>query len=176
MIVIRKISSFLILLIIGANNSLADNKTIIGKVNMQGSILETACAISMDSYDQSIDMGVIPMSLINQYGNSPVKYFSIKLIGCHLETLSGNHWNYFTLTFDGPAKNNLFELSGHAKGISLSLEDEKGNLIYPSTPLKEYSIIPGESNLKYGVKLTRNGLSLKSGGYRTTIKFKVDYH
>ncbi|MDO7832377.1 fimbrial protein [Providencia sp. CRE-138-0111] len=155
---------------------MADNNTIIGKVNMQGSILETACAISMDSYDQSIDMGVIPMSLINQYGNSPIKYFSIKLIGCHLETLSGKHWNYFTLTFDGPAKNNLFELFGHAKGISLSLEDEKGNLIYPSVPLKEHSIIPGESNLKYGVKLMRNGLSLKSGGYRTTIKFKVDYH
>lgn len=174
----KKIYFFLALLIfwIGVINAFANDHELIGKVSMQGSILESTCSISMDSYDQSIEMGIIPMGSINQYGYGPKTYFSIQLINCHFGKMTEQPSNYFTLKFDGPARDNLFEVFGHAKGVALFLEDDSGQQIYPNKSIKQQPIKFGEANLKYGLSLVRNDSPLKAGKYKTIIKFKIDYN
>jgi hypothetical protein len=53
-----------------------------GGVNMQGSIIDTACAIAVDSRDQTIAMGVVPLADIIRDGQGHTQPFSIKLINC----------------------------------------------------------------------------------------------
>ncbi|URR23232.1 MULTISPECIES: hypothetical protein [Providencia] len=42
---------------------------------IQGSIMDTACSIDTGSYEQSIDMGILPLSLIQQKGQGQAHDF-----------------------------------------------------------------------------------------------------
>lgn len=58
-----------------------------GRVSMHGSILETACAIAMESRSQQIDVGNIPVGeIIRNQRSTPVP-FQIKLVNCVLKKI-----------------------------------------------------------------------------------------
>lgn len=48
-----------------------------GRVNMQGSIIDTACAIAVESREQTIDMGITPLSEIIRDGHGRTKNFPL---------------------------------------------------------------------------------------------------
>lgn len=98
---------------------------------MQGSIMDTACSIDTGSYEQSIDMGILPLSLIQQKGQGQAHDFFITLIGCKLTSYTGEPWKTFEVSFDGPVNGDFFSVSGSAQGIALLLTDSKGVHIYP---------------------------------------------
>lgn len=146
-----------------------------GRVNMQGSIIDTACSISVDSREQSIDMGVIPLSDIIRDGQGYSKSFSINLINCVLERPGKEDWKHFQVTFDGDPEGDLFGVRGVASGVGLQISDNMGNIASPGKVLPFVDIIPGSMQLNYSLRLVANNHALKPGDYYSSIRFKMDY-
>ncbi|MEX7634932.1 fimbrial protein, partial [Serratia marcescens] len=68
-----------------------------GRVNMQGAIIDTACAIAAGSRDQTIDMDVLPLGNIARDGQGNTRPFTIELINCTFERPKPNlpNWKQF---------------------------------------------------------------------------------
>jgi type 1 fimbria pilin len=148
-----------------------------GVVNMQGAIIDTACAIDIDSRDQTIDMEVIPIADIIRDGQGRGKSFSIDLVNCDLQKQKhgATEWKHFQITFDGDAEGDLFGVQGEASGVALRIIDDIGNTATPGKPLPLKDIIPSDMQLNYTLKLVANNHVLKSGDYFSVIRFKLDY-
>ncbi len=146
-----------------------------GRVNMQGSIIDTACAIAVDSREQSVNMGVIPVADIIRDGQGHSKPFSIDLMNCVLYRPGKEDWKHFKITFDGDPEGDLFGVRGRASGVGLQISDSLGNIASPGKALPFVDIIPGSMQLNYSLKLVANNHALKSGDYFSSIRFKLDY-
>lgn len=150
----------------------------LGRVNMQGSIIESACAIDTQSRDQTIDMNIIPISQIVRDGYGIGQPFSIRLVNCLLGRTDPNlaDWQRFQITFDGRADTHGFGIDGGANGLALEITDIAGNIVHPgkASSAKEFTF--GEQTLNYTVRLVGNRQLLKAGGYYTTLSFKMDYY
>ncbi|MGL1812367.1 UNVERIFIED_CONTAM: type 1 fimbrial protein [Serratia marcescens] len=148
-----------------------------GRVNMQGAIIDTACAISVESRYQTVDMDIVPIADIIRDGQSQIKNFSIELVNCTLERANNKfpNWKQFQVTFDGDAEGGLFGMRGEASGIALQITDAAGNIAMPGHPLPRGDIIPGDMRLSYALKLVANNHAPKAGDYFSAVRFKLDY-
>lgn len=149
-----------------------------GKVYMLGSIIETACAIDTSSRDQTIDMGLMPVSIIAREGQSITRPFTIQLVNCTLAKSSKEQpkWQHFQVTFDGKPDAGLFSVHGDAQGIALQISDSQGNIAVPGMALPKGEINVGDIPLKYSLRLVSNSKLLRAGEYFSTVKFKMDYY
>lgn len=150
-----------------------------GRVSMQGSIIDTPCAIAVESREQAIELFTIPVEKIIRDGAGPLKAFSINLVNCVLQPVSPNRseWSNFKVTFDGPVtEGNLFALHGGARGVGLEITDSSGNRIWPGIPLQGGSLKPGSMRLDYTLRLVGNHQQLRAGAYHSTVRFKLDYY
>nr|WP_154325409.1 fimbrial protein [Pantoea sp. 201603H] len=143
-----------------------------GRVSMQGAIIDTACAIAVESRDQVIDMETVPLADIRRNGQGQNKSFSIVLVNC---VTGQDGWKSFQVTFDGNAEGNLFGISGKASGVGLQITDTQGHVATPGIPLPLAEIIPGNRQLNYNLKLVANNRPLKTGDYSSSIRFRLDY-
>ncbi|WP_421105893.1 fimbrial protein [Serratia marcescens] len=148
-----------------------------GAVNMQGAIVDTACAIAIESQDQSIDMDIVPVSDINRDGQGRAKPFSIELVNCVVERQEGRKadWKQFQITFDGDAEGDLFGVRGEASGVALQITDKGGNIVAPGRPLPREDITSENMRLNYYISLVANQHTLKVGEYFSAVRFKLDY-
>lgn len=149
-----------------------------GTVKMQGSIIETPCIIDMDSRDQTIDMGSLPVTYIIRNGQGPSRSFSIRLINCALERPNKNqgNWQYLRVTFDGPHTHGLFDVNGQAKGVGLQIQRKNdGAIIIPGKGMLIPELQNGTNNLIYQLRLVANNHTLVSGIYNSQLRFKLDY-
>ncbi|EKS6735997.1 fimbrial protein [Enterobacter ludwigii] len=148
-----------------------------GVINMQGAIIDTACAIAVESRDQSINMGVAPLSEIVRDGHGKLKPFSIELINCIMKRQdeTKNDWRQFQVTFDGDADGKLFGVRGEASGVALQITDKHGNIAVPGQPLPHEDIAPGNMKLDYQLRLVANQHALKAGDFFSVVRFKLDY-
>jgi len=149
-----------------------------GRVNMQGTIIDTACAIAAGSREQAIDMERVPVKDIILDGQGITKPFSIELINCVLTRPNNTlpDWNHFQVTFDGETDGELFSVQGKAKGIALQISDRRGNIATPGKPLPLGGISSGSMQLNYSLRLVSNNQSLLAGDYFSAIRFKLDYY
>jgi len=149
-----------------------------GKVSMHGEIVDTACAIKTESRDQTIDMGVIPLNVLKQFGKAPPKPFNIQLVECRWERYPSTkgEWQTFNVTFDGPANGEFFTLNGEAKGVQLSIRDSQGIPVLAGKPLPEGELISGKMIMNYELQLVADNQRLQAGSYQTLLRFKIDYY
>ncbi|TBL69151.1 type 1 fimbrial protein [Hafnia alvei] len=147
---------------------------------MNGSILDTACAISIDSQNQTIEMAAVPMSNIERDGVGPEQLFTIQLINCTLTpvTLGRPDWSHFQMTFTGATANDgeLFSVVGDAQGLGLSIVDNWGNRVIPGQPMVAQPLHAGNIRLNYRLRLEANHQHLKPGDYQSVIRFNMDYY
>ncbi len=149
-----------------------------GRVNMQGSIIDTPCAIDVESWDQTIDMKPVPVGQIVRDGYGPEKPFHIRLINCSLPPLKPGavDRSKFQVTFEGVStRDNLFSVSGEARGVGLRITDYQGGVAVPGKPMPSRGLLTDKMHLDYTLRLMGNRQSLRPGAYRTTIRFKLDY-
>lgn len=158
-----------------------------GRVNMAGSIVDTACAIEAGSLDQTIDMGVTPISqLIQQnadgalHHHGPQRDFAIRLINCVLtsndpNTPSRPDWQHYSVTFDGPTDGDAFGVDGDARGVALQIRDRWGNVARPGVALPRGGLLTGDQDLNFTLSLVGNRQGLRPGDFRSTLRFKMDY-
>ena len=149
-----------------------------GRVNVQGSVIETPCAIDTQSRDQTVDMGATPVSTIARDGHGASRAFSIRLIHCHLARLNAAlpDWRYFRVMFDGPDDGGWFGLGGSARGVALQVEDARGNLARPGEPLPPGALSGASQQLDYTLRLVSNGQLPRAGNFRTALRFRIDYY
>lgn len=144
---------------------------------MQGTITDTACTIAVSSWDQTIDMEIIPLADIVRDGQGRKKAFSIELINCEISRSDSRlpDWKHFQVIFDGEAEGRLFGVRGDASGVALQITDNAGNIAAPGEPLSLEDVIPGNRQLSYSMRLVANNHVLKAGNYFSLIRFKLDY-
>ncbi|MBD8162655.1 type 1 fimbrial protein [Erwinia persicina] len=149
-----------------------------GRVGMFGAIIETACAIDTLSRDQTIDMGLLPVSQIARNGQSVNHPFSIQLVNCILSKNDKNlpQWQHFQITFDGHRDDQAFSIAGDAQGIALQIADSSGNIATPGKPLPLAELTTNNMLLNYSLRLVSNNRLLRAGEYYSTVKFKMDYY
>lgn len=164
---------FFSVLLLGASCSQAKQ---VYRVTMLGSIVDTACAIDVGSYEQSIDMGILPLSSLKNQGYGKDKSFNINLIGCRVLSHDGKPWEAFEISFEGAAQNNWFMVFGSAEGVAISLLDSDGLLIYPGKKLINQNFLSGNQSLHYKLRLVSDGKPLRAGTYQSSIKFKINYY
>ncbi|MCX8986044.1 fimbrial protein [Citrobacter portucalensis] len=146
-----------------------------GRVNMQGAIIDTACAIVVNSREQTIDMGVLSLSDFIRDGHGHSRPFSIDLVNCITERPGKKGWKKFQVTFDGESNGKLFCVNGDASGVALQIIDTQGNVAIPGKAMPSMDIIPGDNKMGYVMRLVTNNQTLKSGYYLSSIRFKLDY-
>lgn len=149
-----------------------------GRVNMQGSIIDSACAIATESQEQVIDMDVVPVADILRTGWGNTYPLSIELINCTLTPPKGEVENsrQFQMTFDGEADGKLFGIGGEAKGIALQISDERGNIATPGNPLPVGNNLYSGMRLNYHLRIVSNSRPLHAGVYSTALRFRLDYY
>lgn len=97
-----------------------------GHVNMQGSIIDTPCAIATADLEQTVDMAITTTGEIVDDGKGKPKPFSLTLINCVFNTSKSDGQRFMT-TFDGPTDDGLFSING-AQGVGLQIADIAGNI------------------------------------------------
>ncbi|QGH61593.1 fimbrial protein [Serratia proteamaculans] len=176
---VRKTLSLLLLLVgAGAVSPVLAQGQGNGSVNMQGSIIDTPCAIDVPSRDQTIDMLSLPLGQIIRDGHGPTRPFSIHLVNCALTPMLPNRpdWSYFRVTFDGPTTHDdLFNLNGEARGVGLQIADSAGAIAIPGKQMPANDLQIGSMRLDYTLRLVGNHQTLRAGTYQTTLRFKLDY-
>ena len=144
-----------------------------GHVNMQGSIIDTPCAIETTDLEQTVDMGITTTGEIVDDGKGKPQPFSLTLINFIFNTSKTDGQRFMT-TFDGPTDNGLFSIHG-AEGVGLQIADIEGNIAIPGKALPAGSLASGTQRLDYTLRLVRNHTLLKPGVYQASLRFKVDY-
>ncbi|MBK0033133.1 type 1 fimbrial protein [Erwinia sp. S43] len=174
----KKISILVLLLNMSAVSQTWSSDMGSGHVKMAGSIIDTACAIDINSIDQTLDMGVVPIGRIIRDGYSLKKSITINLVKCILNKNDENlnQWKYFTITFDGMNDEGLFNIEGDAKGIALRIIDSDGNVAKPGAPLPSGELKSGKMSLNYSIQLVSNHKALHAGEYNSIVKYKMDYY
>ncbi|VFS14982.1 fimbrial anchor (mannose-resistance fimbriae), MrfB protein [Enterobacter cancerogenus] len=148
-----------------------------GRVSMQGSIIETPCAIDTQSRDQSIDMGTTPVGVIARDGQGAARPFSIQLINCSLPRgMQLPDWQSFQITFDGERRGGFFGVHGSAQGVALELVDANGNIAHPGEPLPTGALADGDLRLNYSLRLVGDRDVLQAGQFTSTLRFRMDYY
>lgn len=146
-------------------------------INMEGSIIDAACTIAVESRDQTVNMGVVPLNDIIRDGHGQGQSFTVKLLDCELERpgLSFLNKKSFRITFDGDAEGDLFSVQGMASGIALRIHDALGNIVKPGQPLLLLHDFSQSMNLNYTSTLVANNQIFKTGEYFSAVRFTLDY-
>lgn len=150
-----------------------------GEVHMQGRIVEAACAIEMNSREQTVDMEVIPLVQLMNPSASISRPFSIRFIKCVLERSNRSSWSLlqaFRITFDGSQDGDLLRVEGEAKGIGLKIIDEAGNSVQLGEAMPVRMFRPGDNELRYTMHLLSNNTLLRVGAFHSIVRFKMDYY
>nr|WP_314424079.1 fimbrial protein [uncultured Erwinia sp.] len=175
----KKISILILLLNMGAVSQAGPTENQgWGRVRMTGSIVDAACAIDINSTDQTIDMGPVPVSRVIKGSYGIRKKLSINLVNCILskDKTEPGKWRYFTITFDGVNDDGLFSVEGDAKGIAIKIIDDNGNIARPGESLPSENIESGSMALNFSLQLVSNNQELHAGEFNSIIKFKMDYY
>lgn len=172
------VSSLLMCLSFSLSANVAVNSANWGRVNMKGSIIDSACAIDAGSREQTIDMAEITTANMMHNDVGAARFFTIHFINCTLPAsgISPGDKVYFRLTFDGPREGSHFGVSGYATGVALQLTDAFGNIIEPGVPVSILSELFDGMKLKYSFRLIKNNHLLQAGEYSTAVRFKMDYY
>ncbi|ROJ30928.1 fimbrial protein [Morganella morganii] len=153
--------------------SAAEDEQKTGKVRLQGAVLESSCTINMQDQYQRIEIPQVAAAGLYQRGYSSAFAFAVRLENCLLSADDKN----MQITFTGPVDSNgLFAVSGEAEGVGIQLSSGDGTVIIPgkAVALPE---IPQIKNitLNYRLRLIADRKSLKTGAYRSTVNFNLDY-
>ncbi|ALH95495.1 fimbrial protein [Acinetobacter equi] len=146
-----------------------------GLVNMRGEILESACTIDINSVDQTIDMGNIPVSSVRDNNENNIKEFELKLIDCRWGEETRNNLTSVDISFSGQSEADYFLLEGDARGIKLGLESISGEKIIPSETIVFEHDFTREIASRYRFRLVPDGNPVESGSFNTIVHFNISY-
>ncbi|MHD0615300.1 fimbrial protein [Morganella morganii] len=144
-----------------------------GRVWLQGFVLDSSCTINMQDKYQRIDIPQVAATELYQRGYSSAFAFAVRLENCLLSADGKS----LAITFTGPVDSNgLFVISGEAEGVGIQLSQGDSSVIMPGKAVA-LPDIPQTKNitLNYRLRLIADRNSIKTGIYRSTVNFNLDY-
>lgn len=166
------------LLVVSLTASAVESNRQTGRVNLQGFVMDSSCTINMQDKYQRIEIPLVTATELYQRGYSSAFAFAIRLENCLLsdEKTENGNISSLNMTFDGQVDNNgLFAVTGEAEGVGIQLSYADGTVITPGKPIAVNSPQVKDITLNYRLRLIADRTSLKTGAYRTTVHFNLDY-
>lgn len=151
--------------------------TLKGRVQLAGSIVDSACSIRVGNDRQTIAFKPTALSgLINGDGSSqqPLKIY---VSHCTTSDIQGSQppSQRFKLAFEGETSGKYFGIQGGAQGIALQIKDEHGKLVSPGMLLDQSTPSADTQMLNYSLTLIGSGHALEAGDYHATIKLSIQH-
>lgn len=174
----RIASRILVTLLFFSNCGLAANSIewADGKVTVEGSIRNAACAILTGDKNQAIDMGVTTVGEVMNSArvtSNTSNEFRLHFIDCTIPENRAE--DGFFITFDGPVSAGLFDVKG-ADGVGLQIRDAEGQVIVPGMPSRILISEEEKNTLQYELELVGNGKQLKTGEYHSVLHYRIEYY
>ena len=148
-----------------------------GRVQMTGSIVDSACTIRMGNDSQTIAFKPTALhGLIN--GDTTSKQpLNIFINDCITYRTNDNTEpsQRFQLTFEGESNGKYFSVQGVAQCIALQIKDQEGQLVSPGMLLQHSSMSPDMLTLNSSLSLVGSGHTLEAGDYHATIKLSIQH-
>lgn len=160
-----------------------------GLLTITGELVDSPCRLSMDSRDQTIDLGTLASADLGYLGarSRPVA-FNVRLEGCL--PASGYLYDVFTghttlsksqpvvnVEFSAPADfsdPSLMKLSG-IEGIALRMTDSHNRDVRLGTQGVPQLLEPGDNILHWTIVAERIPGPLKPGAFQAVTDFKLSY-
>lgn len=155
-----------------------------GRVTLVGEILDSACALDVNSAYQVIDMDLLSMGSLIRHNVGELRAFSLRLIKCSLTRPDPGRpgtnlpdWQHVRVTFDGVTDSGgrYFAALGTASGLALRITDWRGQESIPGVPMPIISLSGNDQELRYSLQLVGNGRSMVVGSHRTALRFRLEY-
>ena len=160
-----------------------------GTLRVKGELVDSPCRMSMESGDQTINLGTLASSDLTFPGarSRPVR-FDVRLEGClvasgHLRdtrtdaTTLGINQPVVDVSFTAPADfsdPSLMRLSG-VEGIALRLTDSRNRDVRLGSRGVPQLLTPGNNTLSWTVIAERTPAPLVPGAFRATADFRLSY-
>lgn len=160
-----------------------------GTLTVTGQLVDSPCQMSMESRDQSIDLGTLASAELAYPGarSQPV-HFEVRLQGClvasgHMRdsqtdsTTSGKNQPVVDMAFTAPADfsdPSLMKLSG-VEGIALRLTDNHNRDVRLGSHGIPQLLAPGDNSLHWKVVAERVPGRLVPGAFRAITDFRLSY-
>lgn len=164
-------------LCIAPNITFADRE-VLGKVNVGGKIVESACTIATGNMWQEVNIGhAVPEDLLRTY-KSTAPYFRIRLIHCALEHTHRDKWLPATVSFDGVVERSddtLFLGNKNINGIAFRIIDRHDNPAHSGLPVTSLILNDNENSLDFKVQPVFRHGDINIANASFYIRLIVDY-
>lgn len=160
-----------------------------GELNVTGQLVDSPCRMTMDSHDQSIDLGTLASADLQEVGtrSQPVS-FTVHLLGCliasgHLRdarsdsTVWGGEMPVVGVSFSAPADPNapeLIKLAG-VKGVALRMRDSQHRDIRIGSSEVPQLLTPGDNTLAWTIYAERVAGPFVPGEFKAVVNFRIGY-
>lgn len=160
-----------------------------GTLTVRGELVDSPCRLSMETRDQSIDLGALASADLAYPGarSRPVR-FAVRLEGClvasgHLRdaetdaTTRGVNQPVVDVAFTAPADfsdPSLMKLTG-VEGIALRLTDGHNRDVRLGSRGMPQLLTPGDNSLGWTVVAERTPAPLVPGAFRAVADFRLSY-
>ncbi|MNJ17155.1 fimbrial protein [Pseudomonas sp. JV241A] len=148
-----------------------------GRVQMTGSIVDSACTIRVGNDSQTIAFKPTALNGLVNGDTSSKQPLNIYINDC-IEYRTNDDTEpsqRFKLTFEGASEGKYFSIQGAAQGIALQIKDSQGQLISPGMLLQLNSASADMLTLNYSLSLVGSGHALEAGDYHATIKLSIQH-
>lgn len=160
-----------------------------GSLTVSGELVDSPCRLSMDSLDQTVDLGTLASSDLTRPGDRsyPVR-FSVRLEGClvasgYLRDAGTDRvtWSasqpVVDVAFTAPAdfrNPSLMRLSG-VEGIALRLTDDRNQGVQLGSRGVPKLLTPGDNTLSWNIVAERVPGPVVPGAFRAVADFRLSY-
>ncbi|HIF2548594.1 TPA: fimbrial protein [Salmonella enterica] len=160
-----------------------------GILTIAGQLVDSPCRLSMESRDQTVDLGTLATAdLANIGASSQPLEFMVHLEGClrasgHLRdarsdsTTWGVDQPVVNVAFMAPvdmSDPSLIKLNG-VQGIALRLKDARNHVVIPGSQGVPQLLIPGNNTLRWTIIAERIPGPLTPGAFRAVTDFRLSY-
>lgn len=160
-----------------------------GVLHVSGSLTESACRISMDSANQTIELGNTETANLPEIGSKARSIpFHIRLLDCiEMKTSLSNlqtgqtAWSQqqpaVKIRFTAPTTPfmpNLASVTG-VQGLGLEISSDQGNILPLNRQSNPLLLTPGDNLLTYYVTPVRISKDIVPGAYTAVISFEMLY-
>lgn len=147
-----------------------------GTITFTGSIIDSPCSITAESVNQTVELGQISNSALNQGLTSAPKEFSIELEQCDASKLTSGASVAFTGATTG-SNSEMLSITGTAKGAGIVITDRSGSpLKLDGTASATQEINDGSNKLTFAAYVQANGESVTPGDFSSTADFTLSYN
>lgn len=150
-----------------------------GTINFVGTIVDTACAVDVESSNQTVDLGQVRLAAFKNTVGTPAgkqTAFVISLAGCDTSVSKAA-----SITFKGipdSINNDVLAVGqgvGAARGIGIQITDKSGARIKLGEASATIPLMEGSTNLVFNAQYISTSSNPTAGNTIATARFIITY-